>query len=107
MTAQEIIAKVTELKELKIMAEELAAEISSLEDTLKADMLAKDVEEMTAGAFKLRYKTVISNRFDSSSFNKDPADVYAMYTKQTSSKRFTVTQAQYKRAGGNQAPARP
>ena len=54
MTAQEIIAKVTELKELKIMAEELAAEISSLEDTLKADMLAKDVEEMTAGAFKLR-----------------------------------------------------
>ena len=90
MTAQEIIAKVTELKELKIMAEDLAAEISSLEDTLKADMLAKDVEEMTAGAFKLRYKTVISNRFDSTAFKKDHADVYAMYTKQTSSKRFTV-----------------
>ena len=82
MTAQEIIAKVTELKELKIMAEELAAEISSLEDTLKADMLAKDVEEMTAGAFKLRYKTVISNRFDSSSFKKEETQAIAYKLRQ-------------------------
>ena len=90
MSIQEIIEKATQIKELKLMAEELAAEISSLEDEIKADMNAKELEEMTAGAFKIRYKTVTSNRFDSTAFKKDHADVYAMDTKQTTSKRFTV-----------------
>lgn len=90
MTIQEIIEKATQIKELKLMLDEVAAEITSLEDEIKADMNAKELEEMTAGAFKIRYKTVISNRFDSSRFKKDYADMYAAYTKQTSSKRFTV-----------------
>lgn len=90
MTNQEIIAKVTELKELQRMAEELETEMEALKDQIKADMNEKKVEVMTAGAFKITWKTVASNRFDSKSFKADHADLYKEYTKATESKRFTV-----------------
>lgn len=90
MTNKEMIAKVRELKELKAMADELAAEITAIEDTIKEEMNAQGVEEMTVDVFKIRYKTVISNRFDSKAFKATHAELYNQYTKPTESRRFTV-----------------
>lgn len=90
MSTIDMIAKIRELKELKAMAEELAAEITAIEDTIKAEMMARNVEEMTVDVFKVRYKTVISNRFDSKAFKATHADLYSQYTKPTESRRFTV-----------------
>lgn len=90
MSTIDMTAKIRELKELKAMAEELAAEITAIEDTIKAEMMARNVEEMTVDVFKVRYKTVISNRFDSKAFKATHADLYSQYTKPTESRRFTV-----------------
>ena len=90
MTNTEMLAKVRELKELKAMADELAAEITAIEDAIKAEMTAQGVDEMQVDVFKVRYKTVISSRFDSKAFKADHADLYTQYTKQTESRRFTV-----------------
>lgn len=54
MNKNELISKVRELKELKQMADELAAEITSIEDELKAEMIAQNAEEMAVDVFKLR-----------------------------------------------------
>ena len=90
MSKIEMLSKVRELKELKAMADELAAEITTIEDIIKAEMLSQGVEEMQVDVFKVRYKTVISSRFDSKAFKATHADLYSQYTRQTESRRFTV-----------------
>lgn len=90
MSKTEMTSKVRELKELKAMADELAAEITSIEDSIKADMTAQGVEELTVDVFTIRYKTVKSSRFDTTAFKKAMPDLAAQFTKQTESRRFTV-----------------
>ncbi len=90
MSANELTSKVRELKELKAMAEELAAEITSIEDAIKAEMTARNTDEMTVDVFKIRWTRVTSNRFDTTAFKKTHADLYAQYTKQTESRRFSI-----------------
>ena len=53
-------------------------------------MNRKGVDEMTVDIFKVRYKTVISNRFDTKAFKATHSELYSQYTKQTECKRFTV-----------------
>ena len=90
MSKTEMTSKVRELKELKAMADELAAEITAIEDSIKADMTAQGVEEMTVDVYKARYKTVKSSRFDTTAFKKAMPDLAAQFTRETESRRFTV-----------------
>ena len=90
MSTVELTSKVRELKELKAMAEELQAEITLLEDSIKAEMAARDTDEMQVDVYKIRWKTVISNRFDTTAFKQTHAELYRQYTKQSESRRFTV-----------------
>ena len=90
MSTIELTSKVKELKELKMMAEELAAEITAIEDTIKAEMTARETEELITGEYKIRWKKVVSNRFDTTAFKKTHADLYEQYTKTTETRRFTV-----------------
>lgn len=88
MSTNEMIAKAHELKELKRMAEEIAAEIASIEKDLKDAM--GDADQIIAGEYKIRWTKVTSNRFDSSAFKKEMPDLYARYTKQSESRRFSI-----------------
>ena len=90
MSKTEMTSKVRELKELKAMADELAAEITTIEDSIKADMTAQGVEEMMVDVYTVRYKTVKSSRFDTTAFKKAMPDLAAQFTKETESRRFTV-----------------
>lgn len=90
MSKTEMMSKVRELKELKVMAEELAAEITAIEDSIKADMTAQGIEEMTVDVYKVRYKTVKSSRFDTTAFKKAMPDLAAQFTRETESRRFSV-----------------
>ncbi len=86
----ELTKTVNELLELEEMAVELNKEIESLRDLIKAEMLKNDVEEMTVDTHIIRWTSVLSNRFDSTAFKKVMPEVYKAYTKQISSKRFTI-----------------
>ncbi len=90
MSMNEMASKIRELKELKIMADELAAEITAIEDSIKAVMAEQSLEEMTVDVYKVRWTTVSSNRFDSTTFKKAMPDLYAQFTKQTQSRRFSI-----------------
>lgn len=90
MSTNEMANKIRELKELKIMADELAAEITAIEDSIKAVMAEQSLEEMTVDVYKVRWTTVSSNRFDSTTFKKAMPDLYAQFTKQTQSRRFSI-----------------
>lgn len=91
MSTKEINAKVKRIKALQLKADELNAEIESLKDEVKAEMTAQGVTEMTAGVFKVTYKTVTTNRFDTTGFKKLHEDIYQLFVKATVSKRFTIS----------------
>ena len=86
--SNDIIAKVQELMELRRMAEELQSEIDALQEAVK-DFMGSE-ESMIAGAFKVSYKSVTSSRLDSSALKRELPDIAARFTKQTTTRRFTV-----------------
>lgn len=90
MSTNELTSKVKELKELKTMADELAAEIEAIENELKAEMTARDTEEMIVDIFKVRYTTVTSSRIDTTAIKKELPEIAERYTKKTTSRRFSV-----------------
>ena len=91
MSTTEITSKIEALQELESLIEEAKAEADSLRDEIKAEMLKRDTEELTAGQFIVRWTSVLSNRFDSTAFKKVMPDVYKVYTKQVASRRFSIS----------------
>ncbi|MBE6529385.1 MAG: hypothetical protein E7680_02130 [Ruminococcaceae bacterium] len=91
MSQNEITAKVEQLKEWEALLEEAQEQVETLRDDIKAEMLARETEEMQCGAYIVRWTSVLSNRFDSTAFKKEYAQLYKEYTKQVASKRFSIS----------------
>lgn len=91
MSKIELLAKIELLNKYEAMMEELKAEADTIRNTIKAEMEAREVEELIAGQYIVRYTAVLSNRFDSTAFKKVMPEVYMAYTKQVSSRRFTIS----------------
>lgn len=89
MSRNDLIAKIEALNEWEAVIEE--AEADALRDAIKAEMLERDTEELTAGQYIIRWTSVISNRFDTTAFKKVMPDVYKAYTKAVSSRRFSIS----------------
>lgn len=90
MTAKNIDLKVKELKEIQIMADELNAEIETIKDELKQEMNNRNVDEITTTEYKIRYKEVSSNRFDTKGFKAKYEDLCNQFVKVSTSKRFSI-----------------
>ena len=91
MSQNEMISKVEQLREWEALLEEAQTEIEALRDSIKAEMLEQGTEELQVGAYIIRWTSVLSNRFDSTAFKKQHSELYKGFTKQVSSKRFTIS----------------
>jgi predicted phage-related endonuclease len=91
MSANEITTKIESLRELEELIEEAKAEAETLRDEIKAEMLNRNIEEMTVGQYIIRWTSILSNRFDTTGFKRAYGDLYKAYTKQTASRRFTIS----------------
>ena len=91
MSTIEIQAQIESLKALEELIEEAKAEAETLRDSIKQEMLNRNTEELSAGQYIVRWTSVLTNRFDSTAFKKVMPDVYKAYTKQVSSRRFTIS----------------
>ena len=91
MSRNELIAKIEALNEWEAVIEEAKAEAEAIRDSIKQEMLERETEELTAGQNIVRYTNVISNRFDTTSFKKTYGDLYKAFTKQSASRRFTIS----------------
>ena len=91
MSQNEMISKIEALNEWEALMEEARTEAEAIRDSIKAEMMARGVEEMEAGKFIVRWTPILSNRFDSTAFKKVYGDLYKTFTKQTASRRFTVS----------------
>ena len=90
MSTIEITSKIEALKDLEILIEDAKAEAEALRDEIKAEMLIRDTEELEAGQYIVRWTSVLTQRFDTTAFKKVMPEVYKAYTKQVSSRRFSI-----------------
>ena len=90
MSTIELSTIIEKLKEWEAIQAEAAAEVEALKDQVKAEMNARGVEALEAGQYIARFTTVLSNRFDTTVFKREHAEMYKQYTKQTTSRRFSI-----------------
>lgn len=90
MSTTEINAKVKELRELRRMADELAAEIEAVQDSIKSQMDAQGVDTLAGTDWKVTWRPVTSTRLDSSALKKELPEIAARFMKQTTTRRFVL-----------------
>ena len=91
MSIYDLDNKVRELRELRNLEAELKAEITSIEDEIKLEMLERQVEVLEGKDCKITWKTITTTRFDSASFKATHADLFAQYSKTTTNRRFVIS----------------
>lgn len=87
----ELIRKIETLREYEALQAEVAAEITAIKDSLKEEMELMQVDEMEVGRYIMRYTTVVSSRLDTTALKRTIPQVYTAYTKQVTSRRFSIT----------------
>lgn len=91
MSKIELLAKIELLNKYEAMVEEMKAQADTIRNEIKAEMETRELEEMIAGQYIIRYTAFLSNRFDTTAFKKVMPEIYKAYTKQVSSRRFTIS----------------
>ena len=86
-----MVAMIETMNNYDELAAKAKAKADAIREALKEEMVARGVEELAAGAYIVRFTSVISNRFDSTTFKRLYADLYRDFTKQVSSRRFSVS----------------
>lgn len=90
MSRNELIAKIETLQTLEALIEETKAE--TVRNSIKAEMEATNTEELSAGGYIVRWTSVLTTRFDTKTFKeKFGEEVYKAFTKQVSSRRFSIS----------------
>lgn len=90
MSINELDSKVNQIRELKRIIEEAEAEITSIEDTIKATMTEQGTDELRGTECKVTWKLTSSTRIDSKSLKKELPDIAAKYSNTTSYRRFLI-----------------
>ena len=91
MSTNQITSKIEALLEWEKIMAEAKEEAEALRDEIKQEMLNRDTEELEAGAYIIRWTSVLSNRFDTTGFKKVYGELYKAFTKQTASRRFSIS----------------
>ena len=91
MSQNEMIAMIETMNNYDELAANAKAKADAIREAIKEEMVKRGTEELTAGAYIVRYTSVISNRFDSTTFKRLYAELYKDFTKPVSSRRFSVS----------------
>jgi predicted phage-related endonuclease len=90
MSQNEVSTKVNTLRELRRMAAELEDEITSLEDSIKAEMTTRGTDTIDGTDYKITWKAVPGNRIDAKALRAELPEIAQRYTVATMTRRFIV-----------------
>ncbi len=85
-----LTAQLKELKDLRAMRDDLADQITAIEDEIKGAMERNKMTVLETSAGTATYKMIASKRFDTTAFRADHERMYTQYLKDSDYKRFTV-----------------
>lgn len=89
-TNRQIDNRCKKLADIENQIKALQAQADAIKNEIKADMDADSLEEIDTGKYKVRYKIIESVRLDNKALKADLPDVYSLYTRVSTCKRFTV-----------------
>ena len=90
MTDRQINNRITRLQDIEAQMKELEAQAEAIRAELKADLESKGEDKHNTGSFVIRWKEIISRRLDSKALKAALPDVFAAYSRESSSRRFTI-----------------
>ena len=90
MSIYELDSKVEELRELQGMIDELTAQVEAIKDTIKGKMVDEGTEELVGNGWKATWHTVTSTRLDTKKLKAEKPDLYSLYSKSSTTCRFTL-----------------
>ena len=79
------------IKSIEQTKKELEAQSEAAKTEIKDIMTANKLEEMEIDVFTVRYKTVLTSRFNSTELKKVNPDLYAKYLVESQSMKFTIS----------------
>lgn len=91
-TSKQIDNRIQKLIDLEAKRAEIESQIKAIEADLQTDM--GDREEVATSHYKITWKTIISNRFDSKAFKVAHEKLYTQFLKPSTSKRFQYREVQ-------------
>ena len=91
MSKNELVSKIEALNEWEALMEEARAEAEAIKDEIKQMMIERDTEELSAGQYIIRWTSVLTQRFDTTSFKKTHSELYKEFLRQSESRRFSIS----------------
>ena len=91
MSQNEMMNLIETMNNYDDLAAKVKAKADAIRSTIKEEMERQAVEEMICGPYIVRWTSILSNRFDATTFKRLYADLYKDFTKQVSSRRFSVS----------------
>lgn len=85
-------SQIDRIMEINDLMNKLETEKSQIEQSIKVYM--KEAERAESNNYRVTWKTIVSNRIDSSRLKKEMPDVYKKYLKPSESRRFTIKNLQ-------------
>ena len=90
MSINELDTRVDKIRSLKRLIEEAEAEITGIEDEIKARMTELDTDELRGGTCKVTWKQTSTTRIDSRTLKKELPDIAAKYSSTSTYRRFLI-----------------
>ena len=90
MTEKMIENRIKKLQAIEAQREELEEAAEAIRAELKADMESKGEDEHNTGSFVIRWKEIVTRRLDSKALKAALPDVFATYSRESTSRRFTI-----------------
>ena len=90
MSEKTLLKKINALKELEAQKKTLESQMLAIQEEIKNEMEARGAEETTIGDWVVRFKAVMSNKFNSKAFAADHPILYKKYMASSQTMRFTV-----------------
>lgn len=90
-----LVKRLQKREELKAKVAKLNQELDEIDKYLKGQMNDRGLDELTLfdedRVYKMSYKSINKNSFDTKKFKKDNPDMYEKYLNESSYKRFVVS----------------
>ena len=91
MTNRQLNNRIEKLQGIEAQVKELEAQAEAIRAEIKANLESAGEDEHDTGCFVIRWKEIITSRFDSKALKAALPDVFAAYSRESSSRRFTIT----------------
>lgn len=82
--------RIMKLQKIEAQKDLLEKKAEKIRQEIKMELETKQVEELAAGPFMIRWKTVLNSRLDGKALKAALPEIYRQYCKSSTTRRFMI-----------------